>query len=95
MGIDYNSDLVVGLTRGEAKTYTVEDVYEEGLELHSFNAYADEGNESHVVIGISVANSWEGCAQDVSNLAGLDLAHIKFKEITGLDGKLYLCTTVS
>jgi len=93
MGIDIGSKLIVGLPANELLQYHEDKIHNGDLSTSSF--YYDAGFEDQIA-GIDVYGT-DSNAKEIDFLILSDKfleASKKFKEITGLDGKLYLCPNV-
>ncbi len=91
MGVDYNAAIVVGADWRDIDEQDVDNIDElvENGDLHDFPPYYDGYQEG--LFGLYIVNSpdysyceVEFTAQDVEG------AKQKFKELTGMEGKVYL-----
>jgi hypothetical protein len=83
MGMSYSAALIVGLHRDQIED---EDVIDE---LDMAAPYYDGGDEA--IVGLFVERTGDYQAKEITlDQAKVDAAKAKFRDLTGLDGKLYL-----
>jgi len=87
MGISNNAVLIVGCLGGQINSDIFEANIDDTLNCASCHYDADPKN---CIVGIIVATN-DDCALNMSTLMiDIDNAKKKFKEITGLDGAVYI-----
>jgi hypothetical protein len=100
MGVDYKALTVVGLKPAElpesVQKHMEDDEYydestEEYLELHGGNCYSEERGG---IIGIDVGSDYY-CQGATITLEEIEIATKRFKEIVGVEPKIYTILCVS
>lgn len=91
MGVDYNAAIVVGAAWEDVDGNSQEDIQElvENGDLHDFPPYYDGYREG--LFGLYIVNSpdYSYCEMEYT-AEDVEVAKQKFKELTGVDGKVYL-----
>jgi hypothetical protein len=86
MGMYYKAKLIVGLPQDEIELDD-EEILDD---MDRACGYYDGGSDA-TILGVTVASSGDYSAEEVDlDLAKIDDAKAKFRELTGQDGKLYL-----
>jgi hypothetical protein len=95
MGIDYQAALIFGLRRGDMN---IDDDLNEKIangDVDSCPPYYDGGGDDGEVVGVLIKSSPVYGATDINVdeiSTKVEAAAKRFKELTGLDGKLWLST---
>ena len=85
MGIEYSASIIVGLHRDALENSDDETI--ESLDMCP--PYYDGSDQA--IVGVTVFASGDYSASEFTwDQAKVDAAFVKFKEITGQDGRLYL-----
>ena len=91
MGIEYNAAIVVGAAWEDVDGNSQEDIQElvESGDLHDFPPFFDGYREG--LFGLYIVNSPDYSYCEMEHTAeDVEVAKQKFKELTGIDGKIYL-----
>lgn len=92
MSIDYGSAIVVGLGVAKFDEQQLEKWFDDDL-LESFYPCFDEWKDA--ICGIAIYKTdWWGVIDHGEMNKRIDDAYSKFKEVTGMDGQLYLMLDV-
>ena len=93
MGVSYNAAIVVGAAWEDVDGNSQEDIQElvESGDLHDFPPFYDGYREG--LFGLYIVNSPDYSYCEVEYAAqDIEAAKQKFKELTGMEGKVYLTT---
>lgn len=91
MGISYSAAMVVGLQKEELKDHENFDDFMDG-DLDAWPPYYDGGSDA--ILGVPVAQSDDYSASEVTGSVDAKISAAKeaFKEMTGMDGKVWITT---